>query len=49
MNREFAYAYKLGKITHFENPKKSSDFDCVSIPRSFIYNKLSITYYAGIK
>ena len=35
--RELAYAYELGEITRFENPKKLSEFGCINAPQSFIY------------
>lgn len=35
--REFAYAYKLGKVTRFEEPKELSEFGITAAPQSFVY------------
>lgn len=36
---EFAYAYKLGKVTEFKNSKTLSDYGFKSAPQSFVYVK----------
>ncbi len=35
--RKIAYAYKLGKITVYKEPKKLLDFGIKSAPQSFVY------------
>ena len=35
--RQMAYAYKLGKITVYKEPKRLIDFGVKSAPQSFIY------------
>lgn len=35
--RQIAYAYKLGKITVYKEPKKLSEFGVKSAPQSFVY------------
>ena len=35
--RQIAYAYKLGKITVYKEPKRLIDFGVKSAPQSFIY------------
>ena len=34
-----AYAYKLGKVTKYDKPKKISDFGIKKAPQSFVYIK----------
>lgn len=38
-HHEFAYAYKLGKVTEYAKQKSLSDFGCKSAPQSFVYLK----------
>lgn len=38
-NREFAYAYKLGKIKVYDEPKSLFDFGIKAAPQSFVYLK----------
>lgn len=35
--RQIAYAYKLGKITVYKEPKRLSEFGVKSAPQSFVY------------
>ena len=35
--RQIAYAYKLGKITVYKEPKRLVDFGVKSAPQSFVY------------
>lgn len=39
MGRSVAYAYSLGKVTLFEQPKELSDFGVKAAPQSYIYIK----------
>ncbi len=36
-NREIAYAYELGEILEYKNPKPLKDFGIKSAPQSFVY------------
>ena len=38
-NRKIAYAYKLGKIKVYDEPKELSEFGLKSAPQSFAYAK----------
>lgn len=35
--REVAYAYKLGRVTVYQNPKRLVDFGVKTAPQSFVY------------
>ena len=35
--RKVAYAYKLGKVTVYDEPKELSDFGIKAAPQSFVY------------
>ena len=35
--REFAYAYQLGEVTMFKEPKNLSDYGITTAPQSFAY------------
>ena len=35
--RDIAYAFALGKINKFAQPKELSDFGCMNPPQSFVY------------
>ena len=36
-NRKIAYAYKLGKVKEYKEPKKLEDFGLKYAPQSFVY------------
>lgn len=38
-NRKIAYAYKLGKIKVYDQPKTLNDFGLKTAPQSFVYAK----------
>lgn len=38
-NRKIAYAYKLGKVKVYDEPKDLSEFGLKSAPQSFAYAK----------
>jgi predicted transcriptional regulator len=35
--REFAYAYKLGKVNRFDEPKELSEYGLTAAPQGFVY------------
>lgn len=35
--RDIAYAYKLGRVIKFDEPKKLSDFNVRAAPQAFVY------------
>ncbi len=36
-NREVAYAYQLGKVLKYNEPKELIEFGCIAAPQSYMY------------
>lgn len=36
-NRQIAYAYELGEIIKYSEPRELKDFGCIAAPQSYVY------------